>query len=264
MPFMDKKEVLFMFSQIKKYVNKSQYEFYFTGGEPTIYPGFKDLLDDIWEMYEGKCGFQIQSNTTRPLEWYEDLLDRQYKEKIHISSSYQNHQVKDKEGWFKNIEFLHKHGILDNIDFMLEEEGFDEIIQAFKRLDGNGYTIQMNFVNYKRTLADKYAEIFKEDENLGEDYLLKYSDGTEEIVPHTMVRTSTKNNFKMMKCDAGYRNIVVETNGDVSICYTHIKSATLPRINLYKDPEKLTKLTSRPQICLWSTCDCEIWLDKWR
>lgn len=263
-PLLPKEEIMFMFSQIKKYSCKEKYDLFLTGGEPTIYPDFIDLLNDLDMLFDGKTWFSIQSNTNLSPRFYEQLVAQNYSKKLKISASYQNHQVQDKEKWKQNIKTLNDNKCLANVDLLLERQNVNEVKNMFYHLKEEGIETVLVPIDEDPTAKDDYQDLMDIQGTMGHVYEYKYDDGSTQYINDVDVKMQKLNEYMFMKCDAGYQNIVLSANGDVSICSTHYESMTRKKINLYKDPESLFKLTSKPQVCLWKTCQCEYWLKKTR
>lgn len=263
-PLLPREDILFMFSEIKKNTCKKKYDIFLTGGEPTIYPDFIDLVNNIDKLFDGKTHFSIQSNTNLSPKFYEEITSQEISNKIKFSASFQYHQVKDLDKWKQNIKILNKANCLSNVDLLLERQNVNEIKNMFHHLRNEGIETVLVPIDEDPTAKDDYGDLMNLQGTMGYVYEYKYDDGSIEYIDDVDVKMKKLNQYILMKCDAGYQNIVLSANGDISICSTHYESYTRTKVNLYKNPEELYKITSRPQLCLWKTCQCEYWLKKTR
>lgn len=243
--------------------------FYLHGGEPTIVPHLQQILSDILSQYSDRdITFEIQTNTSQHIKWFEKL--KHLKNNIKFICSYQHHQNKSFEKWLAKVKFLHNTGLLHQIDFMLEEDDVDTIkshLRTIKSDKALSNVTTLHYINYE--VNDEYSDVidmFKRDDlNM---YKVKYRDGRTEIVEKNTVHERGLDSFKLFRCAAGRNNLVVDVNGDVWYCLGHkgfgnnINKDT-PACNVFTN-NKIKKMTSKDCICLWSKCLCELWLKKWR
>ena len=256
---------------VLKETNLTKFDTYFTGGEPTLHPDFFEIIEEIYALFEGNIHIHIQSNTTKNLNWYKKLKSYNFGSDIVFSTSFQLDQIRNVEGWIENVEYLYKEKQLESISFMLEEKRITLINSYYKRFKTMGFPIKIIFVSavdydgipgYKQLIKDAETDTSDEGGNQIE-YKVSFNDGTTEECSDLDLRLKGYNNFFLMKCEAGYRSIMIDTNGELSYCFAHyfnVRGKNL--LNINKGKEDLLKII-KPQVCLWKECRCELWLRKY-
>ena len=181
--------------------------FYLHGGEPTIVPNLQQILHDIIARYaERNITFEIQTNTSQHIKWFEKL--KPLKNKIKFVCSYQHHQNKSFDKWFAKVEFLHSVGLLHQIDFMLERDDTNTIKTHLRTIKSNKNLSEITTLHYiDYEVNDDYSDVidmFKRDDL--NTYRVKYRDGSTETVEKNEVHARGLDSFKLFRCAAGKTN----------------------------------------------------------
>ena len=251
------------FHRILSDVSGRNVHFYMHGGEPTIVPGFYDVISEIIDTYDFVF-FEVQTNTSRTLRWFKQF--DKYAGKIEFSCSYQQHQHRNLESFYEVSGHLMNVGTLSSVDVMLEkgnEEAVMEVVNELKNM-GFGKLLHLNYVDFKYNKKYYNIEYLMSDGVVNtEDLQVSYKDGTKTTVGKNALHQNGDDNFNMFKCSAGGKNLVININGDVYYCMSH-KAREIPKFNLYSGNE-ITKVISKPWIlCSFGRCYCEVYLEKVR
>jgi organic radical activating enzyme len=267
--FFSKQHMIRLFESILDEVPDRDIMFYLHGGEPTIVPKLQDILVHVLTKYnKQKISFEIQTNTSQHIKWFKKLIP--YNECIKFVCSYQHHQNKSFQTWLDKVLFLEDNNMLHCIDFMLEHEHEDEVIDCLQSiLDSHSNIIKyisLHYINY--TINDKYTGISTHFNKPTDIYKITYNNGKVDLVEKNKIHSNNLDEFKFFKCEAGRKNLVVDVNGDVWYCLGHkgfgrAINKTKPQFNIFKN-NMIQSITSKDCICLWSKCYCELWLKKWR
>lgn len=251
------------FHRILKEVKGRNVHFYMHGGEPTIVPGVFEVVSEIIDTYDFVF-FEVQTNTSRTLRWFEQF--DKYTGRIEFSCSYQQHQHRDVENFYKVSEHLMNVGTLSSLDVMLEEGNEGAVVKVVDKLGGMdfGKMLHLNYVDFKYNKKYSQIEHLMRDGKVNtEDLRISYKDGVTQAVSKNALHQNGDDNFNMFKCSAGGKNLVININGDVYYCMSH-KAKGKPKFNIYSE-NKMAEVINKPWVlCSYGRCYCEVYLEKVR
>lgn len=251
---------------------KDVIDFSFFGGEPTIIPRFNEILDHILNKYPNTY-VTITSNGSQPLKWWKQL--EKWTGRIHCFMSYQYAFTKSLDEYMEKMIWLYDHNFLYYLAVMLENENEYDVIKSIKTLLGNDKlatkltyaSIDFNFNEKYNSIKDLFGRM---DYNVlqEQDYALKITllNGDDIYYnDHMLFKTHGLHHFKYFRCLVGKEHILLDSNGDIYMCLSHILSDVKPLGNVYKDKDKIKELSeSNGQICLFDECVSELWIKKER
>jgi len=246
-------------------------DFSFFGGEPTIVPRFDEILDYILRTFPNSY-ITLTSNGSQSLEWWKKL--EKWSGRIHCFMSYQHAQNKSLDEYIKKMRWLKDKGFLYFLSIMLENDnvlGVKSAIKRFKadeKLKSNltyasiDFDFNEEYDDIKSIMAELDYNIMNEQE-----YALKVDLISGESIyfnDHMSFKTLNLHKFKYFRCNVGKENILLDSNGDIYVCLSHILSDKQPLGNVYTD-NKLTELANgQGVICEFDECVSEIWIKKER
>lgn len=141
--------------QIKSIITENQLvNFYILGGEPTIHPMFKQLLNYLIS-HENMFSINVQSNLTFDPEEYKNF-------NITFDISWHISQIKDEPLYLKKLLLLKKYNQLNSVNIMWEKEYHKDILNLIKKFDmfKIKYTIEPQVNNVDKQLLNDYYEFF--------------------------------------------------------------------------------------------------------
>lgn len=238
---------------------------YIHGGEPTIIPKFKEIIDYIL-TFNNVHDIIIQTNCSKDKEYFNQFIGY---EKVSFAISYQHHMNRNKEFllYQEKAEFLIENNLLYHINFSLENMYIDEIVNIIKHLhkvhDFDGKIIY----NYIDVHPKEYIEIHNIINAVyfdDKEYAMKITfddDSVKQYDDYNALRKDGYNKYKRYTCTAGNKNLVIQPNGDIYYCLSH-EATGKPIGNLITD-NTVEKIISRKMIiCNFDDCSCELWLEK--
>ena len=259
-----------IYEQVK---DKDLIDFSFFGGEPTIVPNFNKIIDHILSNYPNTY-VTITSNGSQPLSWWKTL--EKWKNRIHCFMSYQHNSTKNLNEFMEKMRWLYDQKYLYYLAVMLENEKEEEIKDVIKIfLEDPKLSKKLTYASIDFNFNEKYREIESLFGNLNyknvlneQEYALKVELTNDETIyfnDHMIFKTLNLHHFKYFKCLVGKEHILLDSNGDIYMCLSHILSDKKPLGNMFKDKSKIRELAnSNGQICIFDECVSELWIKKER
>lgn len=255
---------------------------HFTGGEPTVWPRFIELVDYINEK-----GWQIRmtTNGSRSLSWWEDNC-----KKFHsISMSYHSEGA-DIDEFIEKCKLISKH-VLFHVGIMMNPTKWKEATEVVRRLKPTNirYTVrplqrnfglvgidipeyseeQLSYIkNYRVPLIKKliwYAArfsltIFKQKQPIPEYVFVDEQLKRHHLYPNELV-LNNQVNFYNWKCNAGLDQIFINSLGQIygGTCLQG------PLMGNIQEPDNI-KWAEEPITCKSLHCGCyaDIKITKWK
>jgi sulfatase maturation enzyme AslB (radical SAM superfamily) len=234
--------------------------FYIFGGEPTIIPRFDKLIKGALKKYKN-IEFEIQTNTSRKITFFEKFKDLGGRVKFNCSLQY--HQTKNIDDYFNVVEFLNDNDLIHQVDLMLERENSDKIIRAYHTLVDMGLAsiLKLNFVDFKYN--PRYSELFDQPPNNNKEdiFEITFNDKKKILYSENQLRKNGLDNFSLMNCRAGSRNLVIDKNGDIFYCKTH-RGKDKASGNVFVENAIRDIISKEWVLCTFGKCFCEIYLEK--
>lgn len=193
----------------------------YTGGEPTVYPGFEEIL-----QYGKDLGFHhsIISNGSRKPRFWEKFSS--YFDKVHLTF----HQEQADLEHFTEIVKIASQNVLVHVNFTMIPDIYEEIYEAAQSLahmDNVTITLKALRINFGAELypySDDQLDRMKKFRSLGKRSpsnhlrgMMKviHDDGTVIEKPPSRFIVDGDNKWEGWKCWVGIQQITVKPNGDI-------------------------------------------------
>jgi organic radical activating enzyme len=208
----------------------SPYWIQLTGGEPTLYPDFIELVS---YMKEKGAMISLISNGSRSLRWWEELRDSHLLDLLYIT--FHSQQVADYKHIANVIKLFQKEETVSIILATYVKESVDYVLEGCDYLKANtGSYICINAMSIKSQFMgslvedEKYERIKKYTWTTGDLFKSKtksnlpgamirtprtkiiYDDSTVEIENGTYFMKLGKNKFLNWECDLGLSTMKIE------------------------------------------------------
>ena len=213
----------------------NSFHFSLSGGEPTLHPGYFDILDKLAADKGNYTSIHMTTNLSKPLPWFESYIKRAEKfDRASITASYHSEYIKDINTWAFKLQYLQVKGIKITINMVMVPERFDELYEValrFKDKELNvtlkpqsdphasyvvkGYTEdQLAILHNGMPQSDAGKQLMQVE--LTDDTGYKwYMDQAERFNAFNF------NCFKGWECSAGYRSIIIrEPCGSIKRSYS--------------------------------------------
>ena len=232
--------------------------FQFSGGEPTVYPHFLDL---IRHLHHRACKVGVISNASRTLRWWHEALP-------HLDQAVLTHHIEfvDLEHFIQVTRCL-ASSIRTHVNVTMHPQRFDECLANAQRIaaacaditltlkpllvdfgsapyaynDEQRDTIRTTIFSIRRTRA------LAESRGLMQ---ITYDDGRMEMRKAANLIVTGQNQFKGWECQAGVELLAVDFSGNIfrAVCR---QGGRIGHI----DDERLV-LPTESVICTRDTCHC--------
>lgn len=211
----------------------NSFRFSFSGGEPTLHPGYLDMLRKLSDDAENTnyTNLHMTTNLSRGFKWFEKYIEATKKvDRISITASYHHEFVPSAKEFAEKINMLKSNSnIYVIINIVMVRERFDEFLEMGKYFHSKGINTTL------KPMSDTNAE-----------YILMYSKEQYDIMKTGFPRIDDKNkkpdmqvvmlddenkrwymdqaerfnafdfnNFAGWKCVAGYRTMMIREPGGV-------------------------------------------------
>lgn len=239
-----------------------------SGGEPTIHPDLLEFIHYTFSNYGKKFSFQIQTNLSRKLDFYKQLVSRFTKQldQIRIIATFHFEYAQEAE-FLEKVEYISKSGISIDLNIGADPTKMENVKSLFykcKELESDYLIIKLVVIreNYGRLPDKRYTESDlnwlkknyeqKQKRNISCELISK----NDEIVTNQLTSyellLNDNNNFKGFVCYAGKNLLSINANGNVDpcVCFRKLKNNTY---NVYEKPEDL-ELLNGPIICPSESC----------
>jgi len=240
----------------------NSFHFSLSGGEPTLHPGYLDILDHLSKDMGNYTSIHMTTNLSRSLKWFGSYLNRAVKfDRASITASLHREYVKDKEVFANKLLFVQKYGVKVTINMVMIPEIFDELYDIAKYFYNKGLNTTL------KPQSDPHANYVVK--GYTEDQLkilhngMPQLDNKQPFMQVELVDDTGKswymdqaerfnafnfNCFKGWECSSGYRSIIIrEPCGSIKRSYSCIDE---PIGNI----ETGFKLFDGPKECISPSC----------
>ncbi|MCK9238358.1 MAG: radical SAM protein [Thiopseudomonas sp.] len=252
--------------QIKS-LDKEKYQIIFTGGEPTIYPKFNDLLELILLSIGQNIRINVVTNLSRANSFYKKFVDKfqNFNKNIYFVTSF-HFEFANKNSFIQKIKFLINSNYNVTVNLMASPPHMSlvkELMSELKNINSKFLNINPIAIRSGNSLDSRYK---KEDlawlkENfIQEKKPIEVTFSTKENKPiiknytASEMNTLRMTNFQDMLCEAGINNFSIDVDGKVNkaVCFRRRDSD----FNIYKDDNLKKHLPKTPITCPFSRCNC--------
>lgn len=225
-----------------------------TGGEPTSYPGFDELVVKMCGMHWMEMDTSLQLSQPR----LEKILDQVTPDVLRFSTSY-HPSMTAFEPFIQKVKAITGRGFSCLCRLVAHPTVVSKIGEIRAQFQENGETLFVNPFNgeYKGNVyPDSYTPqekaaveggTFVPTEEKAEEF---HNDI--EYVNQTLEAQSPKGKL----CRSGFRHSRVEENGDVYRCFSYAEMKWMPLGNMFKD----VALWDAPKVCGSDYCS---WEKRW-
>jgi len=241
-PFPEVEEVLKVITNVFR-LDKPKVSFYFLGGEPTIYPHLREVLNEIF-MYEDRVGeVLIQTNLSRPKSYFSKLAAEF--PKLKLCASFQNHQTKNFESYLTKLSVLKELGNLEGCDVMMEYLNPGPLKEKIKRIQELGIEPDLRVIDYRSNTKNKIRD-------------LVYSTAYSGMIKEEELDNRSWDGYL---CNAGWESLVIDNNFEAYPCFSAYykkEQYSIPSLgHIIHDFEKIKEQVKNKTICKWGSCSCE-------
>jgi len=221
------------------------------GGEPTIYPDFLKIIERL-----GKSIYPLQifTNLSRSKEFLKEMCSIRNDLKFFASF---HHEFSDENTFIEKVYMLRDLGVEVYAKIMWDSQKKKEIKDIYEKVDGTK-TIDMIY-HPNQSFSQEDKDWYFEEHN--RDKALQYVNVDDTPLSYHQVKLmlSGMANFQGYLCDAGRRNLMICSNGDVHPCLTYRKMGHKPMYNIITDKPYIEQNKIQ---CVEPECYSEIGIPK--
>jgi len=244
--------------------HKDEIHVYIHGGEPTIIPNFKKIIQHILS-YKNVENIIIQTNTSQPLSYFKDFVE--LNSKVDFSCSYQHHMNSDFEIYYQKVKYLRDNNLLYVINLSLEDNNIPEICEIIKRINVEfNEHVLYNYIKFKNNVYEQYKSVWyilEEVHITDKEYAVEVffdNASSKRYLDYNTLRQDGYTSYKYFTCTAGNKNLVIQPNGDVFYCLSD-EMFGKPTCNIFTN-NQINEISQKNIICMFNKCVCELWLEK--
>jgi len=228
----------------------TEFHWSFSGGEPTAYKQFPDLVKHLDEIESPYQSIHMTTNLSPGSKWWNTwcantaLLQRRS-----ITASFHDEFAKEQEFGDKCLQLMYEL-VHVTINQVMVPEKFDELYARMERFHKRGINVTLKpqsdptasavVDGYTEDMIHKMREGFPQRAN-GEDIYqiaLYEADGTEHLFDQAeRFNAFGFNKFTNWTCNAGYQSVIIRGN-EVKRSYSchDVPLGTLDSFELFKEP----------------------------
>lgn len=247
--------------------NYVDFKFFFSGGEPTLWPPLLDICKHIKSRIPNAT-LAVNSNLSRPLSWWKE--HHHYFDDVVASFHIEGCNQKN---YLENVKFLQYKLNYLACRILLHDERFQEVVAFAEQLKKELKNCVIEYAALFEELKPQSGMYYYEDEWKREfiknnsyihkrevdfTYLKKnnqaycyeiYNDGTKDGLNATRVISSGNNNFKNWKCWIN-DSIFIGPAGDIQLASCKLAKKIG---NIHSDK---ISISGKPVICSVNSCGC--------
>jgi hypothetical protein len=230
----------------------TEFHWSFSGGEPTAYKQFPDLVKHLDEIESPYQSIHMTTNLSPGSKWWNTwcantaLLQRRS-----ITASFHDEFAKEQEFGDKCLQLMYEL-VHVTINQVMVPEKFDELYARMERFHARGINVTLKpqsdptasavVEGYTEDMIHKMREGFPQRAN-GEDtyqIALYEADDTEHLFDQAeRFNAFGFNKFTNWTCNAGYQSVIIRGN-DVKRSYSchDVPLGTLDSFELFKEPTR--------------------------
>jgi len=213
----------------------NSFHFSLSGGEPTLHPGYFDILDKLSSDIGNYTSIHMTTNLSRSLSWFERYLQRTSKfNRASITASFHREYVKNREVFANKLVFLQSHGIKITINMVMVPSMFDELYDIAKYFYNRGLNTTLkpqsdphaNYVikGYTKDQLDILHNGMPQSDAGKQNMQVELTDDTGYkwyMDQAERFNAFNFNCFKGWECSSGYRSIIIrEPCGSIKRSYS--------------------------------------------
>ena len=242
----------------------NSFHFSLSGGEPTLHPGYLDILNRLAEdiLNTNYTSIHMTTNLSRGFKWFEKYIEYAIKfNRASITASYHQEFIKDNNNFASKLLFLQKEGIKITINIVMVPERFTELYEIASFFYDKGLNTSLKpqsdphagyvVKGYTKEQLDILHNGMPRLENKKSVMQVELIDDTGKVWYMDQAERFNAFNFNCFKgweCESGYRSIIIrEPCGSIKRSYSCIDK---PIGNI----ETGFKLFDKPKVCISPSC----------
>jgi len=217
----------------------NSFHFSLSGGEPTLHPGYFDILDRLLEDIENTnyTSVHMTTNLSKGYKWFDEYIKRAVKfNRASITASYHYEYATNNSKFADKLVYLQKAGINITINMVMVPERFDHLYNLAVYFQTRGLNVTLkpqsdphaNYVvkGYTKNELDilhngmpqlDHKKPFMQVSLIDDENKEWFMDQAERFNAFNF------NCFKGWECSAGYRSIIIrEPCGSIKRSYSCI------------------------------------------
>lgn len=250
--------------------------FYIFGGEPTLNIKLKEICQDLLDECKrlGKEGkILIQTNGSWSIKKF-DKFAQSFNGEDDVTFAISYHPTEtDVKQIMQVTRWLEKRGMLDGVNILLPDLGMMDVLEremeAIRTYSGTD-SIQI-VPTFQLSWEAQQSERFHKIPKMQEDMEVTYKDDQGNIKTRMMTVTDLIGqkilHYDGLMCDDGIA--LVDADGSVYKCwaaygeghrafnYVHVQDEDWAH-------QQFRELISKPMLCEYKTCICDLFNDKWK
>lgn len=242
----------------------NSFHFSLSGGEPTLHPGYFDILNRLAEDAPNTnyTSIHMTTNLSKGQKWFEEYLTYTKKfNRASITASYHPEYIKDLKPFADKLVFLRDNDVKITVNMVMVPEKFDELYEKALYFHGRGVNTTLkpqsdphaNHVvegytdDQLKVLHNGMPQLEKKKQIM--QVLLTDDEGNKWFMDQAeRFNAFNFNKFKGWECSSGYRSIIIrEPCGSIKRSYSCIDK---PIGNI----ETGFKLFDGPTECISPSC----------
>ena len=213
----------------------NSFHFSLSGGEPTLHPGYLDILEKLASDKGDYSSIHMTTNLSKGFKWFSKYIERAKEfDRASITASLHREYVRDNEHFADKLLYLQQNGIKITINMVMVPEIFDELYEIAKYFYDRGLNTTLkpqsdphaNYVvkGYTQEQLDILHNGMPQKDGTKTFMQVKLTD--DEGVDWYMDQAERFNAFnfncfKGWECSSGYRSIIIrEPCGSIKRSYS--------------------------------------------
>jgi len=232
----------------------TDFHFSFSGGEPTAYKDFLNLIDHYADDTEPKYqSFHMTSNCSPGMKWWKRLVSKlTLLDRASVTSSF-HAEFSDEVEFSEKILFLIENNVYVTINQVMVPDRFDEYYNRCERFHNRGIPVTLK--PQSNTTATEIVEGytsemitlmqigFPQHINNNAVYQIELKDSNGNIYDFDQAERFNAfgfNKFKGWKCNSGYQSIIIKGNEvkRAYSCHDELLGTLQTGFKLFNDPKK--------------------------
>ena len=231
----------------------------FTGGEPTVHPKFRELIQ--YCKHVGITWISVTTNGTLPVEFYSSLPVDQYVFSVHFEYDWMRvvntlREIAEHTNIKVIGQLMAHHDMMANVKIVRTALNNDQIPNTVRRIrwtEGDH-----NIFDDMRYQPDDYKWLIEQEATVSPNTVIMYKDKEELLHANDVIKLH-KNKYKDWTCYAGIESLMINWDGEVhrATCRVGGSLGNMYEGNFVAPIDPITCTRD------WCTCSADIPLTKY-
>lgn len=254
----------------------NSFHFSLSGGEPTLHPGYFDILDKLAKdkPYTNYTSIHMTTNLSKDMKWFEKYVKyAQQFDRASITASYHREYMRDKTLFASKLLFLEEAGVHTTINMVMVPEIFYDLwnVALYFKNKGLNVTLKPQSDPHANHVVSGYSDIqleilhneMKQEIDNIATMQVRMIDDEGKVWYMDQAERFNAFNFNCFKgwiCSSGFRSIIIrEPCGSIKRSYSCIDE---PLGNIRTG----FNLFCEPQVCISPSCvsSADSKIPKWK